>query len=345
MLVDVVLVHLGLATALFFLLNWIGKHSYSIGYMEISMFLKAEEAPAFNFIFRVLGPVVFLFIVSAVLYGMQLDRYVDRIYLVSFYYVAIRLLFNIATNRARLLNWVRQGLYWTGILSLSYLSYEKVISTKTNILPDFSTIANELWIIILIFLFQTMNQLRFSDERTQRRKADYLKSRLRLFQSKYGEDVTAKVTNPKLRALVYAIIIYEDFNRPKLARALENWVFRVRNKPMSLGVMQVRTKEFITDAQSVSLGITKILLAYQHSMDRIEADLSATPPSRHYYSVEYLDSCIAHDILKDYNPDDTYISEVSTLAEILQSDLLKCEGFALAPQPIAAKLQAQLATG
>ena len=33
---EILLVHVFLGIVLFFLINWIGKHSYSIGYMEIS---------------------------------------------------------------------------------------------------------------------------------------------------------------------------------------------------------------------------------------------------------------------------------------------------------------------
>lgn len=340
---DVVLVQLGLAICLFWLLNWIGRHSYSVGYMQISMFLRTEEAPAFNFVFRVLGPVVFLFICAAVLYALRLDRYVDRIYLVSVYYVVIRLVFNVATNRARLLNWVRQVLYWFGILSLSYLAYQRVISTRANLLPDFSTFANELWIIIMIFLFQTMNQLRFSSEGTERRKSSYLKSRLAHFQSRYGPNIETWVSNPKLISLVYAIVIYEDFNRPQLVRWVENLVFRIRQKPMSLGVMQVRTSKLITDASSISLGVRKILEASQKSIGRLDAELSDPGNQHRGYSEWMLDAEIERDILKDYNPDDKYINEVSELAELLRKDLIKSDGHSLAPKFLIDKAEDQLA--
>src|SRR5690606_14030432 len=159
---EIFLVQLSLGILLFFLINWIGKHSYSIGYMEISIFVKAEEAPALNFLIRVLTPLVYIIIVSAILYNFTLDKYVTNIYLVNIYYIVFRLIFNLATNRGKLLDWYRQALYWLSITVISFFAYEKLIKVKANILPDFTTIANELWIIVLIFVFQLANNLRFS---------------------------------------------------------------------------------------------------------------------------------------------------------------------------------------
>ena len=42
---EITIVQIVLGIILFFIVNWIGKHSYSIGYMGISMFTKAEESP------------------------------------------------------------------------------------------------------------------------------------------------------------------------------------------------------------------------------------------------------------------------------------------------------------
>ena len=159
---DILLIQIVLGIGLFFLINWIGKHSYSIGYMEISIFVKTEEAPALNFLIRVLTPIAYLIIVSATLYYFHLDKYVWNIYLVNIYYIIFRLLFNLMTNRGLLLNWYRQFLYWAAIIIISFYLYEKLIKVKTNILPDFTTVANELWIIILVFIFQIANNLRFS---------------------------------------------------------------------------------------------------------------------------------------------------------------------------------------
>lgn len=308
---EILLAHITLGIGLFFLINWIGKHSYSIGYMEISIFVKTEEAPALNFLIRVLTPIVYIIIVSTTLYFFGLDRLVWNIYLVNIYYILFRLIFNLATNRGLLLNWYRQFLYWIAIIVISYFTYEKIIKVKANVLPDFTTVANELWIIILIFIFQVANNLRFSQEGSKKRKENYLKSRYHYFKNLYGQLVKELTKNEILESIVYAIIIYEDFNRPKIARKIENLKFRLSKKPHTLGVMQVRSDRLISDLESVKIGTEKIVTAYNKYLEKgIE-------------SSDYFDWYARDFIISDYNAGTSYNGEVHDLADIIKNTFYK----------------------
>lgn len=308
----ILLVHIILGIGLFFLINWIGKHSYSIGYMEISIFVKTEEAPALNFLIRVLTPIVYIIIVSTTLYHFGLDKFVCNVYLVNIYYILFRLIFNLATNRGLLLNFYRQFLYWIAIVVISYFTYEKLIKVKTNILPDFTTVANELWIIILIFIFQVANNLRFSEEATQKRKDKYLKSRYHYFKRFYGQLIKDLTKNEILESIVYAIIIYEDFNRPKIARKVENLKFSLTKKPHTLGVMQVRSDRIISDIESVRLGTEKVVNAYKKYLKNSIED---SKDNFDYYAQKY--------IISDYNVGTSYNYEVNELANIIQNTFYK----------------------
>lgn len=309
---DILIVHIIFGIGLFFLINWIGKHSYSLGYMEISIFVKTEEAPALNFLIRVLTPIVYLIIISSTLYYFRLDKFVWNIYLVNIYYILFRLIFNLATNRGLLLNWYRQTLYWLAIIIISYFTYEKLLKVKANILPDFSTVSNELWIIIMIFIFQVTNNLRFSQEATQNRKDKYLKSRYQFFKKNYGQLIKDLTKNEILESIVYSIMIYEDFNRPKIARLIENLKFRLTKKPHTLGVMQVRSDKLISDLESVKLGTQKIVSAYQKFLEN--------PPEN---TIDHFDWYAKSFIINDYNVGKSYSDEVGELAEIIQSTFYK----------------------
>lgn len=303
MTIEIIILQITLGIILFFLINWIGKHSYSIGYMEMSLFLKVEEAPALNFLIRILSPVVYLILVSAGLYYIGADRFVKNIFLINLYYLTFRLLFNLITERGLLLNWYRQAIYWTAILVISYYTYEKIIKVKTNILPDFTTIANELWIIILIFLFQVTNSIRLSSNSTIKRKDNYLKTKYNFFRRLYGKTIKENTQNEILEAIAYAILIYEDFNRPKVARWLENMRFRLTKKSHTLGVMQVLSTKMISDKQSVDLGSKKIHSAYIDVIEKYKA--------RH--NEIYGEWSIYEKIISDYNGGESYRLEVEQL--------------------------------
>lgn len=305
---DIYILQFILGVLLFFIINWIGKHSYSIGYMEISIFVKTEEAPALNFLIRVLTPIVFIIICSSILYYFKLDKYVQNIYFVNLFYILFRLLFNLITARGLLLNWYRQALYWTAILLISYITYDKIIKVKSNVLPDFTTIANELWIIIMVFIFQVANNVRLSPESTEKRKAKYLEKRYIHFKRKYNDIIVSILNDKFLETIAYSIIIYEDFNRPKIARFFERANQFITNKPHTLGVMQVQSKEIISDSQSVKLGCEKILKSYKKYVKKLKKK-----------NEEYQSWLALIVIVANYNGGSRYQEEV----RMLQSDIEK----------------------
>jgi hypothetical protein len=309
---DIIIFQIFLGIGLFFIINWIGKHSYSIGYMGISIFVKTEEAPALNFLIRVLTPIVFIIIVSAILYYCSLDKYVRDIYMVNVYYIVFRLVFNLITARGLLLNWKRQFLYWVAIIVVSFFTYDKLIKVKANILPDFSTIANEVWIIVLVFIFQISNNIRVSQDETSKRKQNYIKSRYLYFKQLYGKTISEITKNDVLESITYAILIYEDFNRPKLARLIENVKFRLTKTPHTLGVMQVYTHKYLTDMESVILGTKKIVNAYNTIIAEAKEQ-----------NEDYNEWRVILKIIEDYNIGSSYSYEVSQLADSIKDEFYK----------------------
>ena len=201
------------------------------------------------------------------------------------------------------MDWYRQVLYWSTIIIISYFVYDKIIRIKENILPDFTTIANELWIIILIFVFQLTNNIRFSQNGTVKRKENYLKSRYVHFKNLYGDLIKDITKNEVLESVTYAILIYEDFNRPKIIRIIENLKHRFSSESHTLGVMQVRSDKLINDTESVILGTNKIVNSYNKYVRE------NSTKGEEIYEWNVIDS-----IISDYNVGSEYLYEVNELS-------------------------------
>lgn len=306
----IILAHIILAIILFFGVNLIGQHSPSnLGYFQLTTFLETEEAPAFNFVIRVLTPTVFIILVSALFYAFKLDTFTTNIYLISVYYVSFRTLFNILINRTTLINWTKYILYSLTIIGLSYFVYTKFIVTKSNILPDFNNMANELWIIIIIFLYNFINNIRPSDKNAQKRKDKYVEVQFGAINRKFSPIITKLTDNLRLRQIALAIIIYESFNRPKLFRIMEYINHFFNRKPHTLGIMQVTSINFIGDKESVRLGTQKLIddfaaLKVEYQMD---TDM--------YGTEEYRDESYQRKLIEKFNPELTYSYEVLQLAD------------------------------
>ena len=207
MSLDVFLFQLGLAIVMFLVVNWLGKRSIALGYIHLSVFAKEDPAPAFNFTFRVLAPVVFLLLVSVGLYAIHLDRFVGNIFLVVFYYFGIRLLFNALSERWRLLNWMSLGPQIIVTVALSWLCYYYLIKNRSILFPNLDTIGNELWLAIVVFLYALLNRVRATGKGNEQRKRAYLRNRYTKFADRYGSVIRKHTSNCKLEALVFAIMM------------------------------------------------------------------------------------------------------------------------------------------
>lgn len=297
--------HWALAILLFFITNWLGKHSLHAGYIQLSVLVKADEAPAFNFVYRSFSPIAFITIASAFFYKIGADWVVEDIYLVVVYYFAFRIFFNVATGKGRLLNWYTQAAYVLVSVPFAYYVYKQLIVHKDFLFPSPEELGNVIWIGIAAFLYHTANSVRSSGTKTKERKNKYLLNRFEYYQKQYGETVREIAETKHQEILIFAVLIYEAFNRPKLYRIIENALFHA-GLAKTLGVMQVTTDVPITDEESVRLGARKIVNDHQAALFKLETDQEKP------YSWATRKA-----ILSLYNPDENYIKEVEGIYEQL----------------------------
>ena len=309
------------AIILFFIINLIGKYAPTdFKYFQISSFLETDEAPAFNFTFRVLTPVVFIIIISAILYHYNLDLYVVNIYYVSIYYVIFRALFNMIIGRTYLVNWKKQIVYSFFIISISYFAYDKFISKKENLLPDFSNISNELWIIILIFLYTLIDKIPSSDVKAEQRKFQYIKHMYSNIRRNYSEVINSTSNgNIRLNQIIYAIIIHENFNRPKAYRLIE-YISGFFTKDRSYGIMQVRSNKPLSDLESVKNGTEIIVEKYKSLIPEYLKEMEKEENNKEYYtSFDFVDNDFQMKLIRSYNHCDDYAYDVRELADYLNT--------------------------
>lgn len=317
----VILFHVTSAIILFFIVNIIGKYApTNLGYYQISTFSQTDDAPAFNFLFRILTPVVFIILLSALLYYFNLDQLVKNIYLISIYYVMFRALFNLITSRTYLVNWKKQFLYAISTVVITYLMYDKLISKKENLLPDFSNIANELWIIILLFLYSLINKIENPADGAEKRKLLYMKKSLNTLEKNYSQLINSQILNTRLKHIVYSIIIHENFNRPKIVRAVETLKLLVTNKELTLGIMQVKSDKKISDLESVQMGI-EILLKKLENLDKeFQTEYHKTKKANDIddkHLLFYLDREYQTRLVYAYNHCDNYSNQIISLSDYL----------------------------
>lgn len=310
------LVHSVLAVLLFLLVNWIGRHSAPFGYRTLSLYERVEEAPAFNLLFRVGAPQVYLVLAAASLSAAGLFHYAADLWRVTALYFGVRIGFNLIMGRAVLINWWTQVVLGAIATGISYWLSRSVLTSADRALPDPGDLTTELWLVVILFAYQTINQLSFGGSQQSARQERYVDRHFQRFRRKYGAIIQAEATDPWVEALAYAILVFEDFNRPAVARLFESYLLFPLGLARTLGPMQVAVDRRVSDAEGVRLGVQRIVSLYPAVEESIrkryaeyinkEGDVSG-----------YVRSRIGRHVAVQYNPDGKYADEVCGLYETI----------------------------
>lgn len=310
-------IHLALSLVMFYTINWIGKHSVSLGYITLTAFLRSDTAPAFNFFFRIVSPVVLIILYASILYSTNYDRLVQDIWRVTLFYCLWRLFFILTFERIYLVNWAREAFIWVSTTGVSWIIYEYFIKIKANLLPQPEELKNEFWILLILFIYSVLNQIELDEVGTKKRKNNYIIRAYRKKYSQFHHIIESQAVDKLSESLIYAVLLYENFNRPKLIRIIEKVTFPYIAK--SIGPMQVKTEAYISDFDSVKLGSMRIVKSYcealksaQEKVQSKNADEKFNP----FINALHM-KFLTYKVASDYNKDDSYVDGVTEIHQQL----------------------------
>ncbi len=196
------ILHISLALILFFIQNWIGEKSYSKGYIRFSLLDDRDEALSINFAIKVFGPIVFLILTVASLQYYKINSVINNIINVVYYYLAIRMILIIAYERVMIVNWIRIISHYVAIIIVSIIIYKNFITSVETLLPDFSEIKNEIWLLVIVFIYQIGNGIQdkqianplYEPEQAflpelKNRKKKYILKKHKEFEEKYARTI------------------------------------------------------------------------------------------------------------------------------------------------------------
>lgn len=287
-----------LSIILFYIVNWIGAKSkpLDLGYVQMSVGLQEDTAPMFNYLFKVIAPIVYIILLAVLFQSFGYDNFCEHLYLIVVYYWLYRFLYITVRGQLPLLNWRVQILYWLSSILLA-LWVNSIIDRVESVLPSPQALLEQFWILIILFLYTIFNKINFSREGAEKRIKKYTYHKVSIFNKRYGEIIDKQFSSDFYKAVVYSIMVYEDFNRPKIARFMERMLFHYSRKPHTYGIMQVTSSKPLTDEESVI-----------KACEKIKDDVMTILPEIQYYDEKSLSlslSVISCRIFSLYNPGDT----------------------------------------
>ncbi len=288
-----------------------------MGYMQLSLGIQEDTAPAFNYLFKILAPVVYIVLLALLFQVLKLPQFCEKLYLVVIYYWTFRLIAVAFLGHLSLLNWGDQVLYWGISIGLA-VWVNSLIDKLETILPSPESLVDELWLLIFMFIYSIANKLQYSRAATIRRKQNYIDRKYREFHMRFGEQVESKFKGDFLRALTFSIMIYENYNRPTSARFLERVFFKKSSRKHTFGIMQVMSDHILTDDESLDLAMIKIEhdchLAFRKRFEREEEEGDSIPVYFGYIICEVAGS---------YNHGEGYVGEVNNIFDRLAETTYK----------------------
>ena len=134
-----------------------------------------------------------------------------------------------------------------------------------------------LWFLIIIFLYKFMvnNNILGESLKNNNKKMSVdsvLVSFAKLKHKFYDECL---YDNKDISNMVYTIMIYENNRRSKLVRNIDNFKFKINGEKRRLGIMQVESKKFITDSESIEIVHKKINKLYDKAKSSKNKDISS----------------------------------------------------------------------
>lgn len=323
------MINLCLAIILF-INGLLGRIQYGLrnSFFEYSRFQFGEaqsDNASGNFLQLVINPTIYLALICSVLQVLGYLGLIHSLWLLIPLFWGIRVLYIVLRNSFLYINktFELSSCLISNLLGcLVYFGFiSPLMSQNMSIMIPLDELRNALWYAIFAYCCATAWKIAkrsFSQDKMypDEKKENIVLKRYDKFEKRYGSLIRNLTENllhecssdiqGSFICLVYAIMIYEDYNRPFFARIVENIVKRARpNKQMTLGIMQVCTKCSISDLQSVDIAIKQLY-----------------PP--------FVDSSVENPIsiaLYSYNQSSQYESEVSAihtyLMELLSYDKLE----------------------
>ncbi len=307
------LVHFLYAFLLFLASNWIGKHSFSLGYVSASMNMGGSERPAFDLVYKVLGPTLAVVLFAAICFEADLDTYTEWSWQIVAFYIGIRAVVILAIGRVGLVDWRKQLFYWLASLVVAYFAHTKLVVSKTLMLPSIESLSEELWILIILFCYELINRIEVPTTSRIQRRTNYVRRAYEKFEDRYSAIVESEIEMPELRDIAYAIMVHENHNRSPLLRAFERIWVTLSRRPTTQGVMQVRSASRISDAESVRLGSIEL----RRELERLQEDWTPEDGSDSGLGKPDGAAPYFHDLLRSYNACDDYVEEIARVLRIV----------------------------
>lgn len=277
-------------------------------YMTVSQYLSGGNRRWLNyFLFRLLPPALIFILLVAVL-----SRYLHITQHFPYLLVAATIsliprdfaaFFKTRIISEKLLHFFNMILV-VALVPLIWLLGKRV--DLSFVAPSIDGLIDNLWsnlliaMLVLFYLRSTNMGARYQDQAAEETAlSNYVVSSYTKIRDKYAVVIEGACAEHLCsKQILYAVLIYENMNRPNLLRSFENWLVRLFHLELTVGIAQVKSDKPLSDEESI-----------QRAAKILEGSIYAdSGVGSGFADIQQLE-----DVLKDYNSSKVYAESVAII--------------------------------
>lgn len=247
----------------------LGSYLHEVGTMNLpyAVFTFSDdrhESMTTNILMNVFIPnicIIFLFL------GVVSLGWTDRlpllaVYCVS-YYVYRFFLICVILGRKELYNVKYELSIAAAGIFCALLLMKFFLQSEDTLFISVSELREELWFAVILIVYGVIKNIldrkvKQDDVLTEKQLRNYIENKFDSFYKKYGSALGIDYKNTYLCIVLFAIMIFEDFNRRPIFRKLEEIKVKTGHET-TVGIMQVKSDRVLSDRESVRRAYDLIL--------------------------------------------------------------------------------------
>ena len=227
---------------------------------------KLESKKKDNIIDYVVISNIYVVVLSGVFDYYSLTNNNDNIFFIVLFQILGRILYlTVVRERTVLRNSSYQLKKYLITLVSCYFLNILIINQMDNILPSEEIIKLLIWLFIVgyVFLYVKKNidvRVPVDDNVSFYQDREYVVMQYAKYKSRYDNLVSSKYEDVTL--LIYAIMIYENYNRPELMRKIDILKYKLFRETGKFGIMQVDKNKVVSNEESIEIVRKKLERIY-----------------------------------------------------------------------------------
>lgn len=236
------------------LLSWIFYGIMGVLFFIIIGFL--DKKYELSKIQKLIISIILLMIVSGICFRWAIN-YTDNIFLIFVFLMIVDIIYNTYFIERDFFDKKEANIeYYILVIIVGFFVNQEFINSVSQVFLTGEDLRIVLWFLSFVFVYSFMKEKNILVRDSSITDNRFMSSQSVLvsfakLKHRFYDDCNFE--NKDLENIVYSIMILENSRRSKMLRNYDYFMFRLNGNKKKLGIMQVESKKFITDSESIEL--------------------------------------------------------------------------------------------